>query len=165
MSLPASNPAVWEPPVATGQTDGVPVRVKLILVVLVAAMVGIGTFAYSNGLTGDESTSFSKPEFVTRLIPQSGDEVLAQATVGIELADGYDASLIIGNIGVSNAATVQDPDGLRRNTAVRGVYYEPGPKRQVARLTSPQECVTAMIWRVVDGPETAKPVRWCFDVT
>jgi len=142
----------------------VPLKVKLFLVACVVAMVAVGAYAYANGVTGERNASLTKPEFVTQFIPRSGSEVLSQSTVGIELAEGYDAYLVIGDVAVTNRSTATEPDGLRRNTSVRGVYYDPGPGRQVARLQSPEECVTAMVWRVTDGPATAAPTRWCFDV-
>ena len=53
--------------------------------------------------TGDEQSSSALPDYVDRLIPASGAEVLRQATVGIDVADGYDAYLVINGRRIATA--------------------------------------------------------------
>lgn len=142
-----------------------PVKVKLLLASLIALMLVISVWAYNNGVTGDPNAAETQPTAVDRLIPPANSEALSQDEVGIELAEGFNAYLIIDGATIRDDATEAQPDGLRRNTAIRGVYYDPGPGRTVASLSTPTACVTAMIYRSVDGPTDAEPYRWCFDTT
>lgn len=147
------------------QNGAVPVKVKVLLVALVAAMVALSVYAYRNGVTGESASPAVRPSYVDKLIPPPDSEALKQDEVGLELAEGYDAYLIIDGVAIQAPATEDRPDGLRRNTAVRGVYYDPAPGRSVAELATPRACVMAMIYRSVEGPTKAEPFQWCFDTT
>ena len=139
------------------------VRRLLISVLLVGAISG-GVYACQNSVAGNNSVSESKPfPFVDRLIPASGAEVLQQAQVGIDLAVGYDAYLIINGVQITNVSTKPEVDGLNKTLSVGLVTYTPGPGRKVERLLAERNQVTAMVWKQIDGPETAKPVFWTFN--
>lgn len=142
-----------------------PIQVKALLVALIALMGVIGVWAYQNGVTGDPNASTSQPTAVDRAIPLAGSAALSQDEVGIELAEGYNAYLIVEGTTVREIGTELQPDGLRRNTAVRGVYYDPGPGRRVEALSTPEACAVAMIYLSTDGPNAAEPYRWCFTTT
>lgn len=152
------------PPTATHQNGRVPIKVKALLAALVVAMVVIVVFVYNNMVTGPDQASLSKPEYVERLIPDSGSEVLRQSTVGIDLKEGYDAYLVINGIAIKNDAG-EDPDGLQKAPSLGTVEYSPGPGRRVKALQTPTQCVDAWVWKKLDGEATAKQVNWCFKVT
>ena len=149
----------------THQNDHVPIKVKALLAVLVIAMVVIVVFVYDNMVTGPDQASLSKPEYVERLIPDSGSEVLRQSTVGIDLKEGYDAYLVINGTAIRNDASGEDPDGLQKAPSLGTVEYAPGPGRRIESLASPTQCVDAWVWKKLDGEATAKQVNWCFQVT
>lgn len=151
--------------VGTGQNEAVPLPAKAFVVVLVAAMVAIFGYIVDNAVTGPDATSLSSPDYVERLIPASGSEVLSQATVGIDLAEGYDAFLVLNGQRIDNPATTRNPDGLVKVEAQGTVEYDPAPGKRVERLESPRQCVDAWVWRKVDGPESAQQLNWCFKVS
>src|SRR6476646_6572622 len=81
-------------------------RNSIIAVILLVALVGI-VVAVRMAATGNDQSSAALPDSVDRLIPSSGAEVLQQATVGIDVAAGYDAYLEINGTTIKTAA-----DGL-----------------------------------------------------
>lgn len=141
-----------------------PLPVKALIVALIAGMVAIFAYVVDNAVTGPDSVSLSNPESVERLIPASGAEVLSQSTVGIDLADGYDAYLVINGQRITNLATRDNLDGLIKDGLGR-VEYDPAPGKRVEQLDSPRQCVDAWIYRSIDGPESATQLNWCFDVS
>lgn len=143
----------------------VPPRVKILLLVLAVAMVALSVYAVNNAVTGSDSTSQSLPDYVDRLIPASGDEALSQSTVGIDLAEGYDAYLVVEGVAIRNDATESDADGLTRAPSLGTIEYDPAPGRRVEKLSSPEACVDAWVWKSLDGPAGAKQINWCFKVS
>lgn len=149
----------------TQQNGAVPLKVKITLAVLLVVMGGLFAYVLSEAATGPDQTSFSKPDYVERLIPSSGSEALRQATVGVDLREGYDAYLVINGVTIQNSATTADDDGLRKAPSLGTVEYDPGPGRRITELNSPKQCVDAWVWKKLDGPTTAVQVNWCFEVT
>src|SRR3954470_11277998 len=92
----------------------VPLQLKILFAALGVAVIGILVWITQNAVTGSDETSFSKPEYVERLIPESGTEALAQSTVGVDLKEGYDAYLVINGVAIQNTASKDDEDGLRK---------------------------------------------------
>lgn len=133
------------------------VRYRLLIA---AALVGAGLalFAAIRATdTGDDpAASSSPPAFVEHLSPGSGDEVLRQTEIGIDLAPGYEATLIV------NGEAIPD-DELRRVPEQNQVFFQPGAGTTVTELPGGRNCVTAIAWRsaVGRGPED-QTVTWCF---
>lgn len=131
-------------------------RNTIALVIVAGACIGL-FFTVQAAVTGDNNTSSALPDSVDRLIPASGDEVLAQAPVGVDLAVGYDAYLIV------NGTEIRDEgDGLSKDLGLGRVIFQPGSGTPVDSLNAEKNCVIAMVWAQADGPETASPVTWCF---
>ncbi len=132
---------------------------SIMALLIIGALAGIvvATMAAS---TGDDRTSEVLPEYVDRLVPTSGSDVLSQSTVGVDVASGFDAYLIVDGKEIKSTA-----DGLVKQLSTGLVQFTPGEGRPVESLPSGRNCVTAMVWEAVDGPATAKPTNWCFDVT
>lgn len=152
----------------TGESSG-PLRARrelsdrwaytIMALLVLVAVAGI-VVAVMVASTGADRASETLPDSVERLIPASGSEILAQSTVGIDVAQGYDAYLIVDGNEISEGT-----DGLVRQTGTGLVQFTPGEGRPVTELPSGRNCMTAMVWKATDGQNTAKPVNWCFDVT
>lgn len=135
-----------------------PAKRNAIAAVLVAvAIVGL-YFTVSLAVTGDNNASAALPESVDRLIPASGDEVLTQSEVGIDLAVGYDAYLIVNGTEIRSEA-----DGLVKDLGLGLVKFQPGEGKQVESLIPEKNCVIAMVWPQAEGEDAAEPVSWCFN--
>lgn len=133
--------------------DGV--RRVVILVMIAGALVGI-FFTGRAAVTGDDAGR-DLPDSVDRLIPVPGGEVPRQSPVGIDVAEGHDAYLVI------NGQEVRDGDaGLVKDLGTGVIQFQPGPGRAVESLQSDQNCIVAFVWNRLEGESTAVPVSWCF---
>lgn len=110
--------------------------------------------------TGDDAVVNSRPDVVEQIIPRRGAEALQQAEIGIDLAPGYEAGLILNGTSVPT-------DELRLVPEQNQVFFAPAPGRSFESLPSGQNCVTAIVWKSADGPGTPSDLtfQWCFDVT
>lgn len=127
------------------------------ILVMLVAVVGL-VFTVRLAVTGDDNTSAALPDSVDRLIPASGDEVLTQTEVGVDLAVGFDAYLIVNGTEVRS-----EEDGLTKDLGLGLVKFQPGEGRPVESLLPEKNCVIAMIWPQMEGEEAAEPVSWCFN--
>lgn len=134
-------------------------RRLIITVVILGALIGL-FFTGRAATTGLDSTSDALPAQVDRLIPASGAQVLRQSQVGIDVADGYDAYLIINGVNVRDVG-----DGLIRDLGTGLILLQPGPGKAVETLNEGKNCVVAMVWDKLKNPSSAVPVSWCFDAT
>lgn len=146
----------------TGTTDaraGLSPRMRTAVasVIVLAALAGL-FFTAKAATTGNESSSLALPDSVDRLIPASGDEVLTQAQVGVDLATGFDAYLIVNGTEIRT-----EGDGLTKDLGLGLVTFQPGRGTPIDSLLPEKNCVIAMVWPRSDGEEAAEPVTWCFD--
>lgn len=145
------------PGISQAQRDAI--RRAVWIVLILGALVGI-FFTGKAATTGLNSTSDALPEQVDRLLPASGSEVLRQSQVGIDVADGYDAYLIINGIEIRGPE-----DGLIRELGTGQILYQPGPGKPIEVLNEGRNCVVAMVWKQIENSKNAAPVSWCFDAT
>lgn len=140
-------------------TRGDMVRRVVIALAILGAIAGI-YFTGRAATTGLDSTSEGLPASVDRLIPASGDEVLRQAQVGIDVANGYDGYLIV------NGVEIRTPqDGLIKDLGTGQILIQPGKGKPIESLNEGRNCVVAMVWESLKTESTASPVSWCFDAT
>ncbi len=126
---------------------------------LVAAGLALLAAVRSTDTGDDPPAGTSPPRFVEHLRPGSGDEVLRQTEIGIDLAPGYEATLII------NGEPIPD-DELRRVPEQNQVFFLPGASTTFPELPGGRNCVTAVVWRSSAGPGVDdRPVTWCFQAT
>jgi hypothetical protein len=93
---------------------------------------------------------------VEALIPSDDSQILQQATVGIDLAPGYQAELSVNGV----------PLPLDQVVVERGlntVTFTPGPGRAYERWPAGETCLTAHLWPV-ENPTAVDVRTWCFTV-
>lgn len=131
----------------------------------VAAALVVAAAALYFGVKATETDSDQpitvngRPEVVEHLYPRNGAEVLRQVEVGIDLAGGYEAALMVNDTAIPT-------DELRIVPEQNQVFFTPGEGKVLERLPAGPTCVTATVWRSADGPGVDDlSYRWCFDVT
>jgi hypothetical protein len=140
----------------------VPLRVKIILLVLTLVSIGLTVVALNNSVTGDSAAGGARVDGVESFTPSPGSNVLKQTTVSIDLKEGYDAYFVIDGITIQNAAQSGGDDGLRKVPGLAIVEYQPGPDRRITELPTPDACVDAYVWKIANGRSSAQLARWCF---
>lgn len=141
-----------------------PAQLAIVTVLILGALAGI-FFTGRIAVTGLDSSSENLPDSVDRLIPGSGQQVLRQSQVGIDVADGYDAYLQVNGVTISTAAEGLIKDGTGLVQFQPGPPSETAPDRPIETLNQGQNCVTAFVWDQLEGQATAEPVAWCFNAT
>jgi hypothetical protein len=130
---------------------------RILLALLLVAGFGMFWLAGHNGLSG-EVPPLATDAAVEELIPSDGSpNVLRQAEIGIDLTDGWVASLAV------NGREIPD-DELRVNAPLNQFFFTPGPEKAVERLNPGTVIVVATIWKPVDGETRAdaRQVIWRF---
>lgn len=121
---------------------------------VIAGMIGSGT---------TDDISVSRNDAIDFLIPNRGDEVLQQTSVGIDLAPEFRLlSLVIspnptcsGGVDVINF--VNELDGLNR------YIYVPGSGKPVKALSADDNCVVATFEETA-RPGSVQTIDWQFTV-
>lgn len=156
MADPA-DPTAALPPLPTSS-----LRYKLfVAVALLTAAAAMATAIHlTNTKDADPVTVTGAPTVVQQLIPANGSSELRQSELGIDLAPGYEGTLIVNGIEIPAKQ-------LRIVEAQNQVFFTPGPGKVIEELEGGQTCVVALVWKSSDGRGTSedKTFRWCFGVT
>lgn len=127
---------------------------RLIYAVLLAGATALMVIAVSNGRTSPTAMADSS-EAIVALVPTEGADVLRQSSVGIQVATGYRAGLIVNGITIPEDQLSGDP-GLGQ------FYFTPGAGQVIESLQGSQNCVVATFYPAAAGPAESQSVRWCF---
>ena len=94
---------------------------------------------------------------IQRLIPSPGAKILQQDEIGIDMAPGYEASLMLNGIPLPIDQTNIVPP-------INQVTFKPGPGKVYERLPAGQNCILATYWQSQYGPSVSSTRTWCFTV-
>ena len=134
-------------------------RVFVAVALVVAAAAMWVAFASTNTEQENPAAVSAAPNVVEHLVPPAGSEQLRQSEIGIDLAAGYDAELIVDGVAIPR-------DELRLVPEQNQVFFTPGEGKAIEELEGGQVCVTALVWKSSVGRGAQdQPFQWCFDVT
>ncbi|CAN5841319.1 hypothetical protein BH24ACT3_BH24ACT3_12860 [soil metagenome] len=147
------------PPPHSGPTRRItPRRIGLLAAVAGAfAVLVFFSLRQSTG-TGTDDLAVTSSDAIERLIPPRGDEILQQATVGIDLAPGYEGLLAVNGTAIPE-------DQLSIEPALNTIQFTPGEGKAVEAFGAGQNCAEAIYWESAEGRDAAETVSWCFEVT
>jgi hypothetical protein len=134
-------------------------RLLVALGVAVAAAAMIAAIVRTSTDEDTPPTASGKRTVVEHLIPLNRAEVLRQAELGVDLAPGYEGTLIVNDLEIPQ-------DELRLVPEQNQVFFTPGEGKVIEELPAGRNCVVALAWRseVGRGPDDER-TTWCFDVT
>lgn len=116
-------------------------------------------FAAQLAQTGDDGAEpVVSGRDVERLIPARNSEILAQEAVGVDLAAGFDAALLLNGVQIPE-------DQLNRRTGVNEILYRPPEDGAAVEYEAGENCLVALVWSLEETRAQARPVSWCFNVT
>ncbi len=117
------------------------------------AALAVGAFAAMIFAAQGNDNEAARDEAVVELIPNDGDEVLAQSSVGAVLEPGYAVELTING-------TVIPPEQIRE---VDGTFvFRPDEGNAITALRAETNCALISYWPVAIGPNESKSTTWCF---
>lgn len=135
-----------------------PTKFKIAAAVILAVVAVLSVIAYLMLAEESEDNAASEGGFVEETMPADDSEILQQATVGIDLATGWQGELIVGGQPVPE-------DQLQVTEALNRIEFTPGEGKVVESWPAGRQCVGAVVWESAVGPETgSRNVSWCFDV-
>jgi hypothetical protein len=111
--------------------------------------------------TGEDApvTISGRPDVVEHVVPPDGSAVQRQAELGVDLAPGYEARLVIDDVEIPE-------DELRLVPEQNQVFFTAGEGKAIEELAAGRTCVTAVAWRSAVGRGVDdERVRWCFTVS
>jgi hypothetical protein len=128
----------------------------VLLVLVVAAAIAVVVVVRSSDNHGGGAVAL--PESIERVVPTAGDEVIRQAELGIDLAPGYDGTIILNGIEIP-------VDEQRRVPEQNQVFFTPREGAAVERLDAGPNCALALVWKASDGRGTVddQTYPWCFE--
>ena len=147
---------------------------KLLPPVLLAAggVIFIMGFVLTN--TGEDADPVvTQNPRIEELIPAPGSEVLRQSKVGIDLAPGHTAELVLNGVPIplDQVNVFRDETDPEVSSEQQGGFdstlnrfeYQPLEGRAVPELKGDENCVVATFWPLSD-PDDVDTVEWCFTV-
>ena len=144
-------------------------------VAIAVGLVLIG-WAVLSGVTGDGSRQL--PAAIEQVSPVPGAvQVLAQAQVIVDLAEGYEGQLRVDgadfptmrmedltNDAVEPGEQVEIPPGVVFEPGNDTLTFTPGPGIEIESFDEGQHRVTVIYWPVARGEGAAHSYSWTFDV-
>ena len=106
---------------------------------------------------GTSDTSQLDEDRIQRLIPTPGAKILQQDIIGIDMAPGYEASLVLNGIPLPLDQTYTVPQ-------LNQVTFKAGPGKVYETLPAGENCLTATYWQSAFGPKVSSVRSWCFTV-
>lgn len=125
---------------------------------LLAAFGAMAYVAIDPGPT--TRTASDRDPAIEALIPTANADVLRQSEVGIDLAEGYRASLTINDVPIPPDQIIGSADASSPPSLARYVFA-PGDGKAVETLRAGLNCVTAEFWLATD-PNDTSVYNWCF---
>ena len=131
------------------------------IVIASLLIIAGGLIWYSGTIKGEPPAPDLTDSAVEQLVPaRDTPTAIRQAEIGIDLAPGWDADLVINGIDVPE-------DEERNNAPLNQVFFKPGADKTIEALAPGPVQVTAIIWRPVDGETResgSRTVTWSFRV-
>lgn len=93
------------------------------------------------------------------LIPGSGADVLRQSEVGVDMADGYVATLTVNGTPIPDDQITGGGAGI---PSLGRFAFTPGPDKVLESLRAGRNCVTVEFWKAQD-PNQTSVYTWCFE--
>ena len=146
---------------------------KVLPVVGILAGLSIFVIGFVVANTDTEEPLVVSNPAIDAVTPLPGAEVLRQSQVGIDLASGWTAELVINGVPIppDQVNVLRNPEAPDQDAEQVGTFdrtinrflYQPLEGRAVPELKGDENCVVATFWPLAD-PSATESVEWCFTV-
>jgi hypothetical protein len=138
-----------------------PTRVKVLLVLMTAA--GLGIFV-SLAFIGGGSEGCTTPDAIVRVSPDCNESVLGQAPIEVEVENGYRAELQINGVQIPSDELQTNVGGDDVGVGVSPTVYRflPGEGKTVESLDPNVNVVVVSYYPINRGIEEARDFQWTF---
>jgi hypothetical protein len=129
-------------------------------VLLIAAVAGMW-IASQDSRSSDQGGPTSDAA-IEAIFPTDGSDVLRQSEVGIDLVEGYRASLTANGIAIP-ANQITGVDANDSQPSLARYAFSPGDGKAIETWRTGQNCVTATYWPADSGRGLSTDYSWCFN--
>jgi hypothetical protein len=140
-------------------------------VMLIVGIVGVVVALSMTNRASQVDLAVTGNPAIEGLIPERNAEVLRQTEIGIDLAPGYEAELVIDGvpIPVDEMNILRDVENPNASSSARGSFgttlnrftFQPLEGRAIEELLGDRHCVIAYFWPLSDR-DARQAERWCF---
>lgn len=132
--------------------------VTLVALICVAGLVFAYTLVSTDGAEDDIAVTDAGP--IEALIPPRDSEILAQASMGVDLRPGWTGVLALNGVEIP-----EDQLDLANVASLGQILFTPAEGRAVEEYDAGENCAAAITWRVEESRANARTTTWCFNVT
>lgn len=125
---------------------------------LVAVVAGMWFVTQQGGSDGGGPT---RDRAIEAIFPADGSTVLRQAEVGIDLVEGYRASLSANGVAIPEDEITGIPEGDHQPALAR-YAFSPAEGKVIETWQTGRNCVTATYWPAASGRGLSTTYTWCF---
>lgn len=134
-------------------------RVIIAVAVLAAAAAIVAGVQATQTGEQEPVTVSGRPDVVEALIPGTGDEVVQQFEVGVDLAPGYEGALTVNGVDIPT-------EELRLVPQQNQVFFKPSEGSVINELLAGENCVVATVWKSSEGRGLRdQTFQWCFEAS
>jgi hypothetical protein len=144
---------------------------RLLISLGLAAGVVLVVWGFATARTGDAAVEISDAA-IENVYPKPGDIVLRQSEIKIDLVNGYRGYLVVNNQEIPVSDLVSTGGGPATPTfdavydpALSTVSFTPKQGATIENLPPDRNTVTAVYWKLDEGPERARSFTWSFKVS
>jgi hypothetical protein len=125
----------------------------------VLGAIGMFVVAGMAADTDDAGDEIGAEGVVEALTPGEASSVVQQSRVSIDLVSGWTGELSINGTAIPE-------EQLIRTAALNAISYQPLEGQVIERLQAGQNCASATIWPIAEGPggPGQRVVPWCWEV-
>lgn len=147
--------------------SSMPTPVRAALVACTVGAVAIFVFAYRANSDPSENTGCNQPAAIEVLYPRCNTQAFSQAQVGVDLAPGYTAELVLNGVPIP-------PDQVANRAAQNAVdtkiapdlfLFAPGSGKAVEELKPGINTVTVFYRKLSENESTTKTFEWSFNAS
>ena len=132
------------------------VRVATVVVVVVV-ILGIAVAIHHTDTGEPAVRDTGAPDLVQLRQPADGSHVLRQAQVGITLAPGWTAVLVVNGVEIPETQVHREP-------ALYQVLFTPEDGKVIEQFPPGENKVSAIVWRISQNRGQSRTINWHFFV-
>lgn len=118
--------------------------------------IAAALFAAAVVIYRDTPRPSSLPVAIQSVSPESGDSVLRQENITVDLAVGYTGELVVNGVPIPE-------EQLFRAEALNTMTFEPGVDKVIGTLLADQNCMRVRYWLIAGSEADARVYDWCFE--
>lgn len=124
--------------------------------------VAAGLWLASQDSRPSDQEGPTRDSAIEAVFPTDGSDVLRQSEVGVDLVEGYRASLTANGVAIPGDQ-ITGVDANDSQPSLARYAFSPGDGKVIETWRTGQNCVTATYWPADSGRGLSTSYSWCFE--